>query len=85
MNVTTTHSGAAVVLQIDEPRLTYPSLADFASAATNHDGFRPPTAVPDRRATRRRAFVVARLSLGRAGFRRDLLHRLLLRRHDPLQ
>ncbi len=35
MNVTTTHSGAAVVLQIDEPRLTYPILADFASAATN--------------------------------------------------
>jgi anti-sigma B factor antagonist len=35
MNVTTTHSGDAVVLQIDEPRLTYPILSDFASAATN--------------------------------------------------
>ena len=35
MNVTTTHSSDAVVLQIDEPRLTYPILSDFASAATN--------------------------------------------------
>lgn len=35
MNVTTTHSGGAVILQIEEPRLTYPILADFASAATH--------------------------------------------------
>ena len=34
MNVTTTHNAGAVVLQIDEPRLTYPILSDFASAAT---------------------------------------------------
>jgi anti-anti-sigma factor len=35
MNVTTTHTGGAVVLRIDEARLTYPILSDFASAATN--------------------------------------------------
>ena len=34
MNVTTTHNAGAVVLQIDEARLTYPILSDFASAAT---------------------------------------------------
>ena len=31
MNVTTTHNAGAVVLQIDEPRLTYPILSDFAA------------------------------------------------------
>jgi anti-anti-sigma factor len=35
MNVTTTHVGPVVVLRVLEPRLTYPILADFATAATN--------------------------------------------------
>ena len=34
MNVTTTRQGDVVVLQVSEPRLTYPILADFATAAT---------------------------------------------------
>jgi anti-anti-sigma factor len=35
MNVTTTNVGPVVVLRVLEPRLTYPILADFATAATN--------------------------------------------------
>jgi len=35
MNVTTTHIGPVVVLRVMESRLTYPILADFATAATN--------------------------------------------------
>jgi anti-sigma B factor antagonist len=34
MNVTTAHRDGAVVLRVAEPRLTYPILGDFASAAT---------------------------------------------------
>lgn len=34
MNVTTTNSGGTIVVQVNEPRLTYPILADFAGAAT---------------------------------------------------
>jgi anti-anti-sigma factor len=33
MNVTTTRKGGAVVLEVHEARLTYPILADFATAA----------------------------------------------------
>jgi len=35
MNMTTTRVGTVAVLKVDEPRLTYPMLADFAAAATN--------------------------------------------------
>jgi anti-anti-sigma factor len=35
MNVTTAHVGPVVVLRVLESRLTYPILADFATAATN--------------------------------------------------
>jgi anti-anti-sigma factor len=35
MNVTTTHTNGTVVLRVDEPRLTYPVLSDFAAAAGN--------------------------------------------------
>ena len=35
MNVTTSHSGGVVVMRVDEPRLTYPFLSDFASAVAN--------------------------------------------------
>ncbi len=35
MNITTSHIGSVVVLQLNEPRLTYPMLSDFASTATN--------------------------------------------------
>jgi anti-anti-sigma factor len=35
MNVTTSHQGDAVVLRVDEARLTYPILSDFATAATH--------------------------------------------------
>lgn len=35
MNVTTSHIGNAVVLRVQESRLTYPILADFATAAAN--------------------------------------------------
>jgi len=35
MNVTTHHKGDVVVLEVAEPRLTYPILADFATAATD--------------------------------------------------
>ena len=35
MNITTSHIGSVVVLRLDEPRLTYPLLSDFASTATN--------------------------------------------------
>ena len=35
MNVTTSHIGPVVVLRVQEARLTYPILADFATAATN--------------------------------------------------
>ena len=35
MNVTTSHVGTVVVLRVHESRLTYPILADFATAATN--------------------------------------------------
>jgi anti-anti-sigma factor len=34
MNLTTSHTSGAVVLRIDDARLTYPSLSDFASTAT---------------------------------------------------
>ena len=34
MNLTTSHTAGAVVLRIDDARLTYPSLSDFASTAT---------------------------------------------------
>jgi anti-sigma B factor antagonist len=34
MNVTTTHVSDVAVLRINEPRLTYPILADFSTAAT---------------------------------------------------
>ena len=34
MNVTTSHHDGVVVLRVHEPRLTYPILADFATAAT---------------------------------------------------
>jgi len=33
MNVTTSRHGTVVVLKVDEARLTYPVLADFATAA----------------------------------------------------
>ena len=36
MNVTTTHVGPVVVLRVQEARLTYPILADFATVAANH-------------------------------------------------
>jgi anti-sigma B factor antagonist len=35
MNVTTTRVGTVMVLRVQEPRLTYPILADFATAATD--------------------------------------------------
>ena len=35
MNVTTAYHDGTVVLRIEEPRLTYPILADFASAVTS--------------------------------------------------
>jgi anti-anti-sigma factor len=35
MNVTTSHIDGVVLLQVKETRLTYPILADFATAATN--------------------------------------------------
>ena len=35
MNITTSHIGSIVVLRLNEPRLTYPMLSDFASTATN--------------------------------------------------
>ena len=35
MNVTTTHEGNVVIMRVDEPRLTYPILADFSASATN--------------------------------------------------
>ena len=35
MNITTSHIGSVVVLRLNEPRLTYPMLSDFASTATN--------------------------------------------------
>jgi anti-anti-sigma factor len=34
MNLTTSHQAGGVVLRIDDARLTYPSLSDFASTAT---------------------------------------------------
>ncbi len=34
MNVTTSHAGTVVVLHVQEERLTYPILADFATAAS---------------------------------------------------
>ena len=34
MNVTTSHVGGVVVVRVQEPRLTYPILSDFATAAT---------------------------------------------------
>ena len=34
MNLTTSHTAGAVVLRIDDARLTYPSLSDFANTAT---------------------------------------------------
>lgn len=34
MNVTTSHAGDVVVLQVNEPRLTYPILSDFATSVT---------------------------------------------------
>ena len=35
MNVTTSHIGNVAVLRVQEQRLTYPILADFATAAAN--------------------------------------------------
>lgn len=35
MNITTSHIGSVAVLRVDEPRLTYPALPDFASAAAD--------------------------------------------------
>jgi len=35
MNVTTSHIGPVVVLRVQETRLTYPILADFATAAAD--------------------------------------------------
>ena len=35
MNITTSHIGSVVVLRLNEPRLTYPMLSDFATTATN--------------------------------------------------
>ena len=35
MNVTTSHVGNVAVLRVNEPRLTFPILSDFAAAATN--------------------------------------------------
>ena len=35
MNVTTTTIDGVVVMRVNEPRLTYPILADFASAVSN--------------------------------------------------
>jgi anti-anti-sigma factor len=35
MNVTTSHHGGVVVLEVNETRLTYPVLADFATAASD--------------------------------------------------
>jgi anti-sigma B factor antagonist len=35
MNINTSHIGSVVVVRVNEPRLTYPMLADFASTATN--------------------------------------------------
>jgi len=35
MNVTTSHIGNVVVLRVNEPRLTYPILSDFATTATH--------------------------------------------------
>ena len=34
MNVTTSHTGGVVVMRVNEPRLTYPILSDFANAVT---------------------------------------------------
>jgi anti-sigma B factor antagonist len=34
MNVTTSHVGDVVVMRVQEPRLTYPILADFATAVS---------------------------------------------------
>jgi anti-anti-sigma factor len=34
MNVTTSHIGGVVVMRVNEPRLTYPILSDFATAVT---------------------------------------------------
>ena len=35
MNVTTSHIGGVAVVRVQEPRLTYPILSDFATTATN--------------------------------------------------
>ena len=35
MNVTTAHIGNVVVLRVQDTRLTYPILADFATASTD--------------------------------------------------
>jgi len=35
MNVTTSHIDGVVLMRVNEPRLTYPILSDFATAATN--------------------------------------------------
>ena len=35
MNVTTTRVGTVMVLRVQEPRLTYPILADFATVAAD--------------------------------------------------
>ena len=33
MNMSTSHIGSVAVLRVNEPRLTYPMLADFSSTA----------------------------------------------------
>jgi len=35
MNITTVHVAGIAVLQVDEPRLTYPILADFSTSAAD--------------------------------------------------
>lgn len=35
MNVTTSHTNGVAIVRVNEPRLTYPILADFATAVTH--------------------------------------------------
>ena len=38
MNVTTSHIGEVAIIRVNEPRMTYPILSDFATTATNFIG-----------------------------------------------
>jgi anti-anti-sigma factor len=38
MNISTTRAGDVIVLRVNEPRLTFPILGDFATAVTSHLG-----------------------------------------------